>query len=277
MSIENNGFAHAGAWYELAELILFGLIRAGFDCTTSINRFIKRRTNIVFGTHYVTTEMEPFIPKDTLFFNTEQLPVMSENFCHQAYMRIRYWAQKGYRFLDYSTDNVEILKNWGASEVIHMPLGYVPELDRLQHLRPEYDCLFYGGLNKRRHELLYKIQEQGLNLQFLNGVYGEDRDSFIERSKVVLNLHLYESEIFELVRVNYLMHNKVCVLTELNQSTKIEPVLRELFICSPRETFVSTALDLTDQPSLIKQKGSEAYTWLRDRPQERIMKSILID
>lgn len=257
--------------------MLHGFLRAGLDCTSGINRFAPKRTNIVFGAHYTTIEMEPLIPKDTLFFNTEQLPVMSENFCHQAYMRIRYWAQKDYRFLDYSTNNIEILKNWGAKEVIHMPLGYVPELERLKHLRPEYDYLFYGGLNRRRQELLYKIQEQGLKLQFLNGVYGDDRDAFIKRTKVVLNLHLYESEIFELVRVNYLMHNKVCVLTELNKSTKIEPTLRELFICSPRETFVSRALDLIDQPSLIKQKGSEAYAWLRDRPQERIIKSILID
>ena len=277
VSIEPEHFDHAASWYELAELIQYGVLRAGFDCTTTVNRFIKRRTNIVFGAQYLTTEMESLVPKDTLFFNTEQLVVMSEIFCHQSYMRIRYWAQKGYRFLDYSKNNVEILKKWGANEVIYMPLGYVPELDRLKHLRPEYDYLFYGGLNKRRRELLYKIQEQGLKLQFLNGVYGEDRDSFIERSKVVLNLHLYESEIFELVRVNYLMHNKVCVLTELNPSTKIDPVLKELFICSPRETFASTALNLINQPSLIKQKGSEAYTWLRDRPQELIIKSTLID
>ena len=189
-------------------------------------------------------------------------------------MQIRYWAQKGSRFLDYSAENVPILSAWGAGEVSVVPLGYVPELERLERRPPKYDCLFYGGLNPRRHKLLHEIQELGVNLQFLNGVYGEDRDAFIERSKMVLNLHLYDSEIFEIVRVNYLMHNSVCVLTELNPSTKIASELKDLFVCCSRETLPSEVASVVDQPKSIEQTAAKAYDWLRSRPQEMIMKSI---
>jgi len=274
VSIEPANFDHSAAWYELAELIQFGLLRAGFDCSTSINRFAPSKVNIVFGVHYLTPEMELLVPKNTFLFNTEQLPILSEEFCHQKYMQIRYWAQKGFRFLDYSIENIPILSAWGSSEVILVPLGYVPELDRLKTQPPKHDCLFYGGLNQRRHKVLHEIQKLGVNLQFLNGVYGEDRDKFIEKSRFVLNLHAYDSEIFEIVRVNYLMHNNICVLTEVNPSTKMATQLKDLFVCCPRDKLASEAASLIDNPRKIQQTAADAYDWLRSRPQEEIMKSI---
>ena len=274
VSIEPSGFQHAGAWYELAELVMHGFLRAGFDCTTSINRVESGRTNIVFGVQHATPEMKPLFPRETIFFNTEQLETLSPDFNHQKYMQIRYWAQQGYRFLDYSRENLAILNAWGAREVMLMPLGYVPELERLARSDSDFDLLFYGGRNDRRNRVLNEIANTGVNLKYLNGVYGADRDRFIEKSKVVLNLHLYESQIFELVRVNYLMHNKVCLLTEINKSTKIEEDLKELFVCSPRERLASAALDLLEQPDVITQKASLAYDWLRSRPQELIIKTI---
>jgi len=274
VSIEPEHFEHAASWYELAELVLHGLLRAGFECSTGVNQFAPNRTNIVFGAHYVMAEMEPLIPKNTFLFNTEQLPILSEDFCHQRYMQIRYWAQKGFRFLDYSAENAPVLSAWGAAEVSVVPLGYVPELDRMRKQSPEYDCLFYGGLNRRRHKLLHEIQDLGVNLKFLHGVYGEERDALIEKSKLVLNLHLYDSEIFEMVRVNYLMHNKICIVTELNPSTKIAPELKNLFVCCPRETLASEIAYLIHEPKKIQETASEAYDWLRSQPQELIMKSI---
>lgn len=274
VSIEPKSFNHAAAWYELMKLVHHGLLRAGFDCSISVNLFAPNKTNIVFGIHNLPSEMEPFVPKNTILFNTEQLPILSEQFCHQRYMQIRYWAQKEFRFLDYSAENVPILLNWGASDVVVLSLGYVPELDRLERQSPEYDCLFYGGLNPRRHKLLHEIKELGVNLQFLNGVYGEERDAFIERSKIVLNLHAYDSEIFEIVRVNYLMHNNVCVLTELNTTTKIALELKDLFVCCSRDTLASAVAALIDQPKIVQQKAADAYDWLRSRPQEEIMKSV---
>lgn len=274
VSIEPSGFQHAGAWYELAELIMHGFLRAGFDCSTSINRFAPNRLNIVFGVMHVTPDMERLLPNNTLLFNTEQLVSLSKDFNHQSYMNIRFLAQKGYGFIDYSAANISVLESWGATEVILMPLGFVPELHRLRNIKPMHDLLFYGGRNRRRIELLKKIKDTGVSLHYLHGVYGQERDHFIERSKVVLNLHLYDSEIFELVRVNYLMHNKVCVLTEINETTIIDEQLKELFVCSPRERLASSALDMLEQPDVITRKASLAYDWLRSRPQELIIKSI---
>jgi len=274
VSIEPKNFLHAKAWYELAELVLHGLVRAGFDCTSDINRFSPKRTNIVFGTHYVTAEMKALLPPDTIFFNTEQLTNLSEDFCHQRYMQIRYWAQQKFRFLDYSAENIDVLKAWGASEATHMPLGYVPELERIELVDPEYDCLFYGGINKRRLNILKSIEDTGTNLQILNGVYGDERDDFIAKSKVVLNLHLYDSEILEVVRINYLLHNKICVLTKVNSSTKIDKELEALLVCCPRESIATQLAVLIKETDEVNSIANRGYEWLRSRPQELIIKDI---
>ena len=127
---------------------------------------------------------------------------------------------------------------------------------------------------KGRKELFREIAELDVNLQCLYGIYGEERDLYIEESKFVLNLHSYDSEIFEVVRVNYLMHNKICVLTELNPSTSIETELANLFVCCSREVLASEVASLKDQPEKILQTAANAYDWLRARPKEMIMKSI---
>ena len=59
-----------------------------------------------------------------------------------------------------------------------------------------------------------------------------------------------------------------------NPSTKIDPELKDLFVCCPRDTLASEAVSLKDQPKKIIQTAANAYDWLRSRPQEMIMKSM---
>jgi hypothetical protein len=69
-------------------------------------------------------------------------------------------------------------------------------------------------MNERRHRILNALGERGLNVIHLFDVYGQERDTAIARAKVVLNMHYYETAIFEVVRVSYLLANGVCVVTE---------------------------------------------------------------
>src|SRR5262249_20530277 len=59
------------------------------------------------------------------------------------------------------------------------------------------------------------------------GVYGSRRDAAIARARVVLNLHLYETRIFEVVRVAYLLANSKAVVAECDETSEVEPDLRE--------------------------------------------------
>lgn len=97
-----------------------------------------------------------------------------------------------------------------------LPLGYHPKLQRIRH-RPERekdaDILFYGSMNARRQSVLQRL-DRNCRVRSLFGVYGEERDRWIARSRILLNIHFYEVKILEQVRLSYLLNNECFVITE---------------------------------------------------------------
>jgi hypothetical protein len=110
---------------------------------------------------------------------------------------------------DHTLRNIE---KWKAMNRLHapshVPLGYVPELSRIKASQAQdIDVLFYGSLNERRTAILNALKNAGLKVHTVFGVYGEQRDESIARCKVVLNIHFYETRVFEFVRIAYLLAN----------------------------------------------------------------------
>ncbi len=119
--------------------------------------------------------------------------------------------------LDFSDRNRRTLVRAGVPHADLLEVGYSPGLTRIRpvaQVDKDIDVLFYGSTNERRARILTALQEKGLKVANLFGVYGEERDAMIARAKVVLNLHYYRASIFEAVRVSYLLANRVCVVSE---------------------------------------------------------------
>ena len=75
------------------------------------------------------------------------------------------------------------------------------------------------------------MQRCGLRLVVLDAgtpTFGKERDALIARSRVVLNLHQYDTHIFEQVRVNYLLINGKVVVSEVADDTEIPDAYRRL-------------------------------------------------
>ena len=117
---------------------------------------------------------------------------------------------------DYSEENAAFLRTKGFAGISHLPLGFHPGLQRIQH-RPEgekdVDVLFYGARNERRGAILNQIRER-FRLRTLFGDYGQARDHWSARSRVVLNIHFYEMKVTEQVRLSYLLNNECFVVSE---------------------------------------------------------------
>jgi hypothetical protein len=84
----------------------------------------------------------------------------------------------------------------------------------------DIDILFYGCLNERRSFVIEQLKTFA-NVAAVTGVYGEELFGLISRAKIVLNLHFYESSIFEAVRVSFLLANRKAVVSEVNANTDI--------------------------------------------------------
>lgn len=58
-------------------------------------------------------------------------------------------------------------------------------------------------------------------------VMGDERDQYIARAKVVLNMHRFqETKVFEIARVSYLLANRKAVVSEISSATVVDDDIR---------------------------------------------------
>ena len=159
--------------------------------------------------------------KDAIIYNSEQLAAIRTP---QAFMQ-NYAQYRNHVIWDYSEANIAAMRRLGITRAVHCPLGYVGEEHSSLFLpaRPrvpfveeqDIDVLFYGSIRGPRREILDALDKvEGLRVARLFNIYGDQRDAYIARSKVVLNLHFYPHGVFEIFRVSYLLENRKCVVTE---------------------------------------------------------------
>lgn len=187
----------------------------------------KGRLPIVIGAHLLPPDAA--LPDGSILINFEQVST-GEGWIGEAYLALL----RRFPVLDYSRRNRAALVARGVAHARLLDIGYADGLRRIvPQPSKDIDVLFYGSMNPRRKRILDDLKARGLSVVTLFGAYGAERDAAIGRAKVVLNLHFYESAIFEVVRVSYLLANGICVLSEGDdQDPDIAPFRDGLELCA---------------------------------------------
>ena len=208
------GHVHASAFSEMAELVCAGLGALGYVVTFSENRWDAAAVNVLFGAHHligadgrwkivppartILYHLEPLVDgspwaMSALATALAQFPVWDYSSVNAAYRREHHWPGTWYT----------------------VPVGYMPEWTRMvPQDPPNIDVVFYGSVSPRRRKVINALLAAGVRVQVFFGVYGVERDAWIGRSRIVLNLHQTANYPFESVRVGYLLANRRCVLSE---------------------------------------------------------------
>jgi Macrocin-O-methyltransferase (TylF) len=207
--IKPAGYIHSECFREIAETLQFGLRSLGHEARILDNLVDPSATNIILGAHLLESHEEKLLPAGSIIYNLEQLGAASLSAGYYALAhRFQIW--------DYSRLNIA---RWNESGCLFPPrlveVGYAPELRRIAS-RPEQniDVLFYGSMNEHRLNVLRRLRDAGVKVHAVFGIYGRERDELIARSKIVLNLHCLETQLFEVVRVSYLLTNSKAVVSE---------------------------------------------------------------
>ena len=216
------GYAHYRAFDEISETLETALRDLGQPVAVHWNRLPESGLNVVIGAHLLDPETADSLGPETVVYNFEQIEQQTASTRPDRLRPLRratVW--------DYSARNLEMIRSLtGNPRLVHVPVGYVRELTRIEPAaRQDIDVLFYGSTNDRRKRVLDRIEARGLALRRAFGVYGTERDLLIARAKVVLNLHFYESQVFEIVRVSYLLANRKAVVCECDANTEMPPDL----------------------------------------------------
>lgn len=233
------GYIHALALLESAEYCVHQIRLAGHGTTLTKNRLIRDGINIIFGAH-IKPETHLNLPKNCIIFNTEQLPEDSQ------------WVNLNYRKIlenhyvwDYSIVNYALIKHQNKALINFF---YDHELKRIPVAEnKEWDLIFYGSMNERRKKILDRLTAKGLRIKSVFGLYGPERDKLIGQSRAVLNLHYYDSQILQQIRIFYPLINKIPVISEVFPENSA-PKSYGAFLFTPEhvdkqfEEFVATLL-----------------------------------
>lgn len=255
-------YRHASVFQEVAETLHYGLLALGHDSVLTTQTDLPDRQHITLGANLLVHWVAPLTP-NTVLYNFEQIyygspwlqPILLDHL-----LQFPVW--------DYSQANIAQLHEMGVAGVQYVPVGYVPELTRIPIVEPDIDVLFYGSLNERREAILQSLTEQGVQVKVVPvGVYGAERDALIARSKIVLNMHFYPAQVFEVVRVSYLLANRRFVISEHSQNGSEAEAFAPGVAFTEYDQLVDTCRAYLSRPQERQAIADVGFEIMRSRPE----------
>lgn len=265
------GHVHSEALAELGELITLGLGDLGYEATFTRNRINNWGRNILLGCHLADPASARDLPAGTIAINSEQLAGVPP----AVTAAVVGWG-RAVELWDYSERNIALLTEQHGVRPRHLRIGHHPALNRIPRAaEQDIDVYFYGSINDRRRRLLTAVQAAGLRLVTSFGTYGAERDALIARAKLVLNMHHYDDQIFEIVRVSYLMNNAKAVVAEVNAGTAADPVYLPGVCAVPAAGVVDACRRLVDDAAARATLEEQALATLAKLPQGELLAPLL--
>jgi hypothetical protein len=217
--------------------------------------------NLVLGAQMLSEEQVDQLPADTVIYNLEQMARVPVDSIRPVMRKL---AQR-FPVWDYCEANLERWKSFvPVAEPCYVKIGWAPVLSQIpKPARQDIDVLLYGYPGDERLGLYRMLCDVGIRCVFVCGLYGEDRDSLIARSKLVVNSsHYTVSRIFEIARVSYLLANAKAVVTDLHPDTIIESDIARAVAISNMQTIVKDCLAYIDNDqrrSELERRGCEIF------------------
>lgn len=230
--VSPENYPHSKCFEEAALSLRDGLRELRHDAEITISPPKRSDSVIILGGHllhpndifYLTIEddgrdeggnlrREPRLRRP-IVWQLEQIPDVGEERASLSVTSTYLGVLELAEVWDYSERNIELLAKHGVAASM-LPVGYAESLARIANVaEPDIDVLMYGSMNPRRQYVLELLRQRGVNVEAVFDCYGAERDALIARSKIVINIHYYESKCFEIVRCSYLFANRKCVVSE---------------------------------------------------------------
>jgi len=263
------GYWHSEAFREVAEALHYALLALGHDSLLTDRLDYDDRHTIVLGSNLLAHYgLEP--PTNAILYNFEQVyegsPWLTPALL-ALFRRHQVW--------DYSQANIGRLAALDVPRLTHVQVGYSPELTRIAAVPEDIDVLFYGSRSPRRGAVLDTLRARGFHVESLFGVYGAGRDAVIARSKIVLNMHLYEAEVFEIVRVSYLLANRRAVVSERGANPAEDADLASGIAFAVYDELVDRCVELLSDDPSRRELGQRGYQVFSARNQAAILGEVL--
>jgi hypothetical protein len=229
--------------------------------------------NLLLAAHIYPEKLlkEKSVPDDWIIYNCEQIGAGMAT--SPAYLELL----RTHETWDYSKENIAQLAKIGITArycgVGYSPCLTKPEIINADPAAQDIDVLFYGSLNDRRKLVLQELNEK-CRVQVAFGVYGAALDRLIARSKIVLNMHFYDTAIHEITRTSYLMANKKCIVSEMGKDKELEKDRQGIGFTEYR-FLVQDCLNLLKETQARNRMAGLAYEKFKSQGQREMVEEAL--
>jgi tetratricopeptide (TPR) repeat protein len=267
--IEPDNYPHMAGLADLVAAFRSAFAELGVHAEIVRNKLSTDRMNIVFGAHLIDGRVvAEGLPANTVLVNLEQLRgnnLKARSSYADLLRRFAVW--------DHSERNIAELKALaGTSRVHRIGIGFAPGMQTIApQAEQTTDVLFYGSLNERRRAILKALEEAGLRVQCLYGVYGAERDQAIAGAKVVLNIHFYADSIHEIVRTSHLLANRKAVVCECNADTEIDEDIRQAVAAVRYDQLAETCIALVRDDARRRELEQAGFAIFSRRSQAAML------
>ncbi|MFQ5651709.1 MAG: hypothetical protein ACE5IY_17365 [bacterium] len=262
--VRKDDLVHLQCFLEVAQLLRYGLEDLGHQVGFAKN-LQKDCTNILLAYHILEDRRLPE-GYDCIIYQLEEL----YESCETPLERMLNTLRSNCKIWDFNQQNVAFLRQNGI-HATYKPLGFHPKMARIQHHRQkDVDILFYGSKNERRMKILNAL-DQEFNVKILFGVYGQERDEWIARSKIVLSIYYYETKYFDDVRMSYLLTNRVFTIVEDTPHKRYQDFL----IYAPYDSIVETCRYYLQNDELRQRLAQETHQAFSQYPETEFLRQAL--
>lgn len=212
---------------------------------------------VVFGAHLL-----PFVGVEDnlsgkIIYQTEQINPNCK-WVTDAFISLLRMADEVW---DYSPENIKALKSFNINAKF-VPVRYMPCMKKFTSLPDEdkdIEVLFYGSTNPRRIAILNDLRAAGVRTSKIFNMYGSDRDAYIARAKIILNIHYFENGIFEIFRCAHLFANSKCVINEKGRDQGLEYLYSPCAKTCDTNDIVKTCVEYLENDALRRAQEAMAF------------------
>ena len=191
---------------------LYTQLRKHFSCTLYTRQItyqdIKQRKPDVFfffispQSTISKSSLEHLVPKTYFIYQTEQLnnKERAEKFHNNDAMNKV--LKNACSVFDYSKSNIMYYKYFYENPPLYLP--FLPcKMNINSNIEKSIDILFYGSLNQRRYIIIEVLKKllPNLHIEINENLFGSELTKKIQQSKIILNIHNYESPTLETARL----------------------------------------------------------------------------
>jgi hypothetical protein len=253
-----------------------GLVELGHDCSVTRNGYVAGATNILVGSTIFASRHQGlpdrFRGRPYIVYQLEQLDD------RQGLLKEwpEYWEllTNASAIWDYAPSSTAYLRARDLKDVFYVPPSYHPSLEAFRPAdTQDIDVLFYGSPHDRRIRIMQELQLRGVKALYLHSKVGADRNDFIRRARIILNIHAWDGlDMLETIRISFVLANRCFVISE---SSDHNPYADGV-VYAPYDKLVEACLHyLSAAPDLRATIADRGYRALRRRGMADVLREVL--